>query len=179
VTAFAHPVLQATIDEALRTTGARTGVVVAVTSAGLAVAATAGPVGPAAAVGAPLEARGARGYVLASGQPTALAPDPSDASNAGAGGADGVPGSLLVVPGRGGVVVELADRPDGPFTIDHMDAVGSLAVIADAALAGGASSDEVVPPARLGAELAALAATSPGRYRDVARAVEALLSLGR
>ncbi|HEX7135595.1 MAG TPA: hypothetical protein VF228_23665, partial [Iamia sp.] len=89
------------------------------------------------------------------------------------------PTTLLVVPGRGAVLIELADRPGGPFTLDDMEAVARLAAVADAAATAGPRGVDVVAPARLGAELAALADTAPERYRDVARAVEALLSLGR
>ncbi len=180
MTTLAHPVLQAVADEARQATGARTALVVVVRPEGLEVAATSGP--SVAAVGDDVPARGARGYVLAAGQPTSLDPHAADASNRGVGGGEGVPAHLLVVPGHGAVLVELADGPDraeGPFTVAHMDAVGPLATIAEAAAAADSPTEEVAAPARLGAELAALAATEPGRYRDVARAVEALLSLTR
>lgn len=177
MTVLAHPVLRAVADEARLTTGARTAVVSVVRPVGVVVAATSGPA--AVGVGDEVPARGARGYVLAAGQPTALDPSADDTSNHGVGGAVGVPGRLLVVPGHGAVLIELADRADGPFTVAHMEAVAPLAVVAEAAAAVDAPTDEVASPSRLGTELAALASTAPERYRDVARAVEALLSLSR
>lgn len=177
MTTLAHPVLQAVVDEARAATGARTGLLLVPGPDGLTAAATAGPAG--VAVGEVVAARGARGYVLASGQPTAVSPPPGDESNRGVGGAAAVPTHLLVVPGPGAVLVELADRADGPFTVAHMEQVAPLAAIAEAATDAGATGAEVAAPARLGAELAALATTAPERYRDVARVVEALLSLTR
>lgn len=178
MTTLADPVLQAALDEAMALTGARTGLLVTVGDGGLAVGAAAGPVPADQRPGRAVPARGARAYALASGQPTAVTPSADDA-DIGLGGTTGGPTTLLVVPGRGAVLIELADRRDGPFTLDDMEAVGRLAAVADAAAAAGPRGDDVVTPARLGAELAALAETAPDRYRDVARAVEALLALGR
>ena len=60
--------------------------------------ATAGQAAAHREVGAIVQPQGAKAYVLAAGQPTALLPQPGDMANADGGGAPGIPPSLLAVP---------------------------------------------------------------------------------
>ena len=175
-----RPTFQAIVDEAITATGATTGWLLAVTPTSLRVVATAGLALDRDLVGHELAARGAHGYVLSSGQPAAIMPQPADAANDGAAGYPGVPSSVLAVPCGDDPplgVLELAGKEDGrPFTFDDIDALVTLASVAGAALTeGGHTPPDVVSPAELATELDHLAAADPRRYADAARLIEALL----
>ena len=71
--------------------------------------------------------------------------------------------------------LEVVDAVNGSFTYDDVETITLLAEIAGAALAEGDELAAPPSPARLGEALASLSTTDPGRYREVARAVEALL----
>lgn len=175
-----RPTLQAIVDQALFATGAASGWLLAVGDADVEVVAVAGSAGTEH-VGRRLVPTGAQGYVLSSGQAAALMPQPDDPANAGAGGFDGVPPSVVAVPcGDDAVgVLELAAKADGkPFTFDDIESLTALAAVAGAALdeplLTGPAPDPVSPD-QLGAALQQLAATDPRRYADTARLVQALL----
>lgn len=181
MTPMVDPTLQAIAEEAMALVGATTAVVVRVAGEDLVVAASAGPVAAAAAPGQIVPARGARGLALASGQPAALVPAPDDASNHGVGGAAATPRSLVVAPAGEAALLEVADKVGGgAFSFDDLELLTAFATVAAAALSHGSAPAEQAPsPARLSAELAALAEVAPGRYRDLARVVEALLATDR
>jgi GAF domain-containing protein len=179
--AYVRPTYQAVVNEALNATGASTGWLLAVVDGGLRVLATAGLAsGNGISPGTVITATGAQGYVMSSGQPAALMPQPNDAANDGAGGYPGVPTSVLAAPcGDDAVlgVLELASKEGAsPFTFADIEAVSGLATVAGAAMleADDAQAD-VVTPAELAAELERLATNNPKRYADVARMVESLL----
>lgn len=176
-----RPALDVVVSEAVATTSASTGWLVVV-SDGRAVVTAMYESAPET-LGSTVALEGARGFALATGQPSALMPSPGDASNHGIGGYQGVPPSLLVAPGgEGRVVLEVAAKAGGgAFTFDDIEALSSYAAIAEAILAGSADAPgpDATPPARLGAELAALAATDPARYREVATVIELLLGSDR
>ena len=97
--AATHPAYQAIVEAALAATNASSGWLLA--AAGdddLVVKAIGGPARGAIAIGSPVASQGAKAFVLASGQPAALMPQPSDTANRHAGGAAGLPGSVLAVP---------------------------------------------------------------------------------
>ena len=174
---------QAIVDQALRTTGASTGWLLAVTNDGLRVTATAGLAAERDLIGTESPATGAQGYVLSSGQPAALMPQPSDAANNGAAGFDGVPTSVLALPcGDDSAVgvLELAEKPGAsPFTFDDIEALATLASVAGAALMEEQDAPlDVVSPAELAVELEHLARRDPRRYADAARLIELLLGRG-
>lgn len=175
-----HAVLQVLTEEAVAATAADSGWLLVVDGGHAVVAAA---VRAAGAVGAEVALDGSRGYALAAGQPTALAPSPSDTSSSGIGGHAGIPASLLVAPGgEGRVLLEVADKiGSAAFTFEDIEVLSSYAAIAEAAVTD--SSDragpEVASPARLGAELAALADTDVHRYREVAHVLELLLGSHR
>ena len=187
--AATRPTYQAIVDAALSATGATSGWLLADAEDGLAVIATGGqaashqqeegnPRHPEPA-GQP---QGAKAYVLAAGQPTALLPQPGDVANADGGGAPGIPLSLLAVPcGEDDIVgvLEISGKPRGAsFDFDDIAAVSGLAQVAAAALVEQQDvSVAVTPPGQLGAELTALSQRSPARYASVARVVEALISI--
>ncbi len=177
-----RPALQVLVEEAVTATAAASGWLLAIEGGRATVAAAAGGAHPAA-VGTSVTLDGSRGYALAAGQPTALVPDPSDTSHAGIGGHDGVPPSLLVAPGgEGRAVLEVAAKQGGgAFTFDDIEVLSSYAAIAEAVLAGTSpgTGPAVASPARLGAELAALADADAHRYREVAHVVELLLGAER
>lgn len=172
-------VLRTIVEEAVVAAGATQGWIVVVDDDGAAVAATSE--GLADRVGTPVALEGARGLALASGQASALMPGPADTSNTGIAGWDGIPPSLLVAPGGDGrVLVEVAGKvTGGGFVYEDLEALSSLATIAAAAADDAGAVDDVPGPARLAAELAALATADPDRYRDVARIVDSLLSATR
>ncbi len=172
--------LQVLLDEAVGVTRAATGLLLRVGAEGLVVVATSGPVPAGTGVGAVVAATGPRGFALSAGQPTALVPSAADASAAGIGGGTGVPASLLVAPAGEVGALELADTTRGAFTFDDIETASAFATVAAAGMeASGTLRRPAVPPARLGAELTALAGQDPDRYGDVARLVEALLATGR
>jgi len=175
---------QALIDAAVAATGADQGWLLGAADDGLTVLATAGGrAGPAGLVATSVTTEGARGLAVSSGQPAALRPAESDTSNLGAGGLDGVPGSVLAAPCAHddvvGVIEVVRARGSEGFTFDDVEIVSLLADIAGPAIAeevGG--TVEVTPPARLSVELTALAAQDSQRYADIARVIEALLGQG-
>lgn len=178
-----RPTFQALVDQALSATGATTGWLLVAADDGLEVAATAGRATTRDLVGTVIPATGAQGYVLSSGQPAALLPQPNDGANNGAAGFVGVPTSLLAAPcGDEAIlgVLELAEKADaGPFTFDDIAIVATLASVAGAAISEGETAQqEVVSPAELANELSELAARNPNRYADTARLIESLLGQG-
>jgi GAF domain-containing protein len=181
--ASVRPIYQAIVDQALQATGASTGWLLVVVETGLRVVAAAGVAGQRGLVGTVLTPTGAQGYVLSSGQPAALMPQPHDSANDGAAGHPGVPTSVLAVPCTDQSIVgllELAGKTGAiPFTFDDITAVASLAVVAGAAIAENKGPPpEVVSPSTLATELERLAAQNPRRYADTARVIETLLGLG-
>lgn len=179
----ARPTLQAIVDQAVLTTAASTGWLLAVESDTLRVVAVSGTAAENRAIGSTTECVGARGFVCSSGQPAALMPRPDDLANLGAGGYAGVPGSVLAVAcGHDGAVgvLEVADKHDAlPFSFDDIEAVAVLASVAGAALTESEEATIDVPtPAELAAELERLAAADPRRYVDTARLIESLLGQG-
>lgn len=180
------PVLAAIVIAAADVTGASAGWVVGVDGDELRVRAVAGDaprslVGTALAPGA-----GAAGYVVASGQPLALASRAADprAAEGLAAALGRPPGSVLCVPceTEDGVVgaLELVDKEGGiGFSFDDVELATLLAGIAGAALAGGTPVAPTPPsPSELTAGLARLAADAPARYAAVAHAVAALVDGG-
>jgi len=175
-----QPVLRVLLGEAVTATGASSGWVVAVADGTATVVAT---TGSPDALGTTVDLAGSRGFALASGQPAALLPGPTDTADSGVGAHQGVPPSLLVAPGgEGRVLLEVAAKQGGgAFTFDDIEVLSSYASIAEAVVGagGGRSGPEVASPARLGAELAALAVADADRYREVAGVVELLLGADR
>lgn len=179
MTYIARPLLQTIVDEALATSGARCAWLLHQTDGEFVVAAIASDgVDQAQGVGETVEVRGARGYTLASGQPTALMPRPDELSDEGVAGYPGVPPSFLVAEaGEGSVVLEVAAKRDGNgFSFDDIDAVASLAQVAAVAVGEQYEDTLDVPtPAALGAELRDLAGRDGDRYREVATLLRGLL----
>jgi GAF domain-containing protein len=182
--AYVRPTYQAVVDQALNVTGASTGWLLAVVDGGLRVLATSGLAsGNGAAPGTIITPTGAQGYVLSSGQPAALMPQPSDPANDGAAGYPGVPTSVLATPcGDDSVlgVLELAEKQGAsPFTFADIEAVAALATVAGAAMLEADDAHvDVATPAELAADLDRLASHNPQRYADIARVVESLLGQG-
>lgn len=179
----ARPTFTAVVHQALLGTGATSGWLLAVEADRLRVLAAAGPQNQVAAVGTLLTPSATHRYVLASGQATALMPQPGDPASAGAGGHLGVPPSILVVPCCGPEnlgLLELAAKRGAPsFTFDDLTLAGALAAVAGAAL--GERVDVPAPtvaPAQLSAALERLAAADPRRYLRTAQVIEALLDGG-
>lgn len=180
--AATRPTYQAIVDAALSATDATSGWLLADDDDGLVIVATAGQAATHQQLGARIMPQGAKAYVLAAGQPTALMPQPGDTANADAGGAAGIPPSLLAVPcGEDEIVgvLEVSGKPAGAnFGFDDIASLSGLATVAAAALLEQADvATAVASPGQLGNELAALAERSPARYADVARIVEALISV--
>ncbi len=179
MTATVRPTYQTIVDQALAVTGAGSAWLARATGDGLVVAAVAG-LAPPSAAGAPLDPQGARGYVLSSGQPVVLMPQPDDPANVGAAGYPGVPGSVLAAPcGDEWVVgvLELATR-DGadPFSFADIEAIAPLAAVAGAAMTEDRGpAPEVASPAQLAGALERLAADEPSRYAETAQLIESLI----
>lgn len=176
----ARPVHQALVDAACTATGATQGWLLATSDMGLRVLAATGGTDPGRLVGMTVAVTGARGYAVSSGQPAALRPQPTDQSNAGAGGASGVPGALLATPcgidDIVGVLEIVRDEGGESFSFDDVEVVSLLADVAGAAIVDvEASTVESTPPEQLGTELQHLAANDAARYADVARVIDALL----
>ena len=179
--AATRPTYQAIVDAAVQATQASSGWLLADDEDGLMIVATTGQATDQE-VGSTIAARGAKAYVLAAGQPTALLPQPGDMDNADAGGAPGVPPSLLAVPcGEDDIVgvLEVSGKAGGAnFDFTDISSLSGLARVASAALIEqDAVEVTVATPAQLATDLTALASRSPSRYRDVARIVEAMLSI--
>ncbi len=183
MTSTVRPTFQALVDQALGATGATTGWLLVTTDDGLEVVATAGRATTRELLGTVVPPTGAQGYVLSSGQPAALMPQPSDEANEGAAGCVGVPNSLLAAPCGDETtlgVLELAEKADaGPFTFDDIAIIAALASVAGAAISeGDTARPDVISPAELASELGELALRNPNRYADTARLIESLLGQG-
>lgn len=183
MTSQVRPTYQAIIDAAVTATDASSGWLLATEPDGLRVMSISGSTAGQTALGTLVEPTGAKGFVLSSGQPTALMPQPTDTANNGAAGAAGVPASVLAAPcGDEDVVgvIEVAGKAGGlAFGFDDIDALSGLALVASAALAeSGHAHVEVAPPAALARELEQLAQHDPGRYASLAQVIEALLGIG-
>lgn len=173
-----RPTYLALIRAAVEATGAARGWLLRVEDDHLAVVAAHGDPAASGRVGLLRPVAGTAGYVAASGQPAAIQTRPGDVDNVGAGGADALPSSILAAPCESGELVgvlEVVDAVNGSFTYDDVETLTLLAEIAGAALAEGDELAAPPSPARLGEALSSLSTTDPGRYREVARAVEALL----
>lgn len=180
-----EPVLAAIVKAAADVTGATAGWVVGVDGDRLAVRALAGDA-PESLVGTHVAAgAGAAGYVVASGQPLALASRAGDprAAEGLAAALGRLPGSVLCVPCETEEAVvgalELIDKVGGgSFSFDDVELATLLAGIAGAALAAPVAGAAGVPappsPAELAAGLARLASEAPARYAAVAEVVVAL-----
>lgn len=183
MTTSVRPTYQAIVDQAVAATGASSGWLLTVVDDGLVVAATAGLARQNASLGALVVPTGAQGYVLSSGQPVALMPQPSDEANASAGGFPGVPTSVLAAPCGDetilGVLELAAKEAAQPFTFDDIEAVSALAAVAGAAISeDDGIREDIVSPAQLAGELDRLAVEDPRRYADTARVIESLLGHG-
>ena len=178
-----RPPYQAIVDAAINATGASSAWLLADREAeGLMVIATAGQAAAHQQIGAIIRPQGAKAYVLAAGQPTALLPQPGDTANADGGGAPGIPPSLLAVPcGDDDIVavLEVSGKSGGAtFGFEDINALSGLAQVAAAmVLERDDAVRSVAAPAQLGAELASLAQRQPSRYEHVAQVIEALLSI--
>lgn len=180
--AATRPTYQALVDAAVQATSASSGWLLADDENGLTVVATSGQAATHQELRSTILPRGAKAYVLAAGQPTALLPQPGDSDNADAGGAPGIPPSLLAVPcGEDDIVgvLEVSGKAGGAnFDFADIAALSGLAHVASAALIEQDVVEvTVTSPAQLATELTSLAGRNPARYRDVARIVEAMLSL--
>jgi len=178
-----RPPYQAIVDAAVVATGASSGWLLADhDDDGLMVLATAGLAVAHQQVGATIAPQGAKAYVLAAGQPTALLPQPGDTANANGGGASGIPPSLLAVPcGDDDIVavLEVSGKTGGAtFGFEDINALSGLAqVAASVVLERDDASRAVASPAQLATELEGLAQRNPARYDNVAQVIEALLSI--
>jgi len=181
-----NTVLQTILQAAVDATAASKGWVLAVHGDELEVVAASGPeagtlIGASSPVGS-----GTAGYVVASGQPMAMATRQDDPRSAEGilGLLDHRPSSVLCVPcGTEDEVVgalELVDKVGGgTFSFDDVELATLLAGIAGSALE---SSGEAVPavrsPAEFAAELQRVASADPSGYGRVASVLEALLARG-
>ena len=128
---------------------------------------------------------GTAAYVLASGQPVAMAPRPDDPNAAdGIAARAGVrPTAVLCVPCAHDDdilgVLELVDKPAGAaFSFDDVELVTVLANIAGSALRSSSTASDVRSPEELFADLRQLASSDPTAYIGVASVLEALLARG-
>ncbi|MEY2567756.1 MAG: hypothetical protein QOE35_2285 [Actinomycetota bacterium] len=180
------PVLHALIEAAVGGTGGTDGWILAVRGEQLEVAAATGPLA-ASVLGVTIPGgAGTAGFVVASGQPIALAPHAGDprAAEGMASVTGREPASLLCVPCESddGVTgaLEVVDKAGGgAFTFDDVELATLLAGVAGIALAGGRAAQTSAPdPSELAGELRRLAESQPARYAAVATVVAALLSNG-
>jgi GAF domain-containing protein len=182
----ASAVLQAIVDAATDATAANEGWVLAPRGERLHVLAAAGD-RSGQLLGASVDAgEGTAGYVVASGQPLALAPRSDDPrATSGVAALVGLrPTSVLCVPCAGddsiAGALEVVDKAGGGrFSLDDVELATLLGGIAGAALAETTGSASAVPaPAELAGSLERLAGTEPSRYAALAAAVSALLDRG-
>jgi len=179
------PVLQAIVGAASDATAAAHGWLLGVDGENLrVVAAVGGDAGRLIGAVLPAEA-GTAGYVVASGQPLAMARHGDDPRFA-----EGIasllgrrPDSVLSVPCSTEEavlgVLELADKAGGgSFSFDDVELATLLAGVAGASLAHAAPAPAVPDAAQLASALEQLAATDPTRYAAVATVASALLALG-
>ncbi len=180
--AVTHPAYQAIVEAALAATDASSGWLLANHDDGLRVMAIGGPSRGSIAVDSTMAVEGARAFALASGQPAALMPQPSDTANRRAGGSAGLPASILALPcGEPEVigVLEVAGKANGAgFGFRDIEALSGLALVASTLLAHNEQlTVEVAPPEQICAEITALAQRNPARYAKVVSVIEALLSV--
>lgn len=177
------PVLDAVVQAAVQMTGAAAGWLVVDHDDRLQVVAIAGE-GTQAILGRTVPSgSGAAGFVVASGQPLALAGSSDEARLA-----EGVPALLgrisravLCVPCADDNAVlgalELVDKNAGArFTFDDVEIATVLAGIGAAALSRALPLSSAPSPAELAGDLQRLAAIDPNRYHAVATALDALLA---
>lgn len=177
-------VLQALAKAAVDATAARQGWLLLLDGAVLRVVAAEGGEGDSlVGVTVPADA-GSAGFVVASGQPMALAPS-GDLPQFGQGVGEMLgraPTSVLSVPcGTADEVVgvlELVDKAaGGSFSIDDVELATLLAGVAGAALAQPPVGGVTVPtPDELSGELSRLARTDAADYAAVAQVISALLA---
>ena len=176
-------VLQSILGSAGNVTAASYGWILAPRTGGLEVVAA---IGSGDLIGATVPADvGTAAYVLASGQPIAMAPRPDDTTaSEGVAALLGVrPTAVLSVPAAHDDevlgVLELIDKAGGEaFTFDDLELVTVLADIAGSALRSGTPDVDVRSPDELSAELRQLAGADPAAYARVASVLEALLARG-
>jgi GAF domain-containing protein len=179
------PVLQAIVEALVQATGAQAGWIVADTGDHLEVRAAAGD-GSNGLVGRSVpSASGSVGFVVASGQPLALAGTNQDPRLAeGVTRLAGVvPRSLVCVPcdtpeGVVGALEAVEKTGAASFTFDDIEFASLLARIAAAEFASSRRARALTSPAELGRELQHLAESDATRYAMVATIVEALLARG-
>lgn len=127
---------------------------------------------------------GSAGFVVASGQPLALASGSEDTRLTGGMAASiGRPfATVLAVPCATEDTVlgalELVDKEGGPFSLDDVELVTLLAGIAGVAMTGQDRAGSVPTPDQLAAELHELATADPTRYAAMASLLGALLADG-
>jgi GAF domain-containing protein len=173
-----RPTFEALVRAAVEATGAERGWLLRLDGNALTVIASFGHPGASDQIGSQRGLVGIAGFVTASSQPAAVRIRPDDADNLGAGGADGVPRSVLAAAcGVGEVrgVLEVVDGVGGSFSFDDVETLSLLADIAGAALSEDDQIAAPPAPAVLAHALDALAGTDAARYAEVARAIEALL----
>ena len=174
-----RPTYHALAEAAVDASGAERGWLLQVDADALVVVAAVGGPEPGRHVGTRRPIAGSAGLAASAGQPAAIQTRGEDAANEGAGGADGIPASILAVPcGHDEVngVLEVVDAADGAFSYDAVEIVTLLAEVAGAALfEDDDSSRPVVSPTEVGNELRALADSDPRRYAEVAGAITMLL----
>jgi GAF domain-containing protein len=182
----ASAVLQAIVEAATEATAATDGWILAARDDRLHVLAAAGD-RPGQVLGASVPAgEGTAGYVVASGQPLALAPRRDDArAAAGVSRLNGLqPTSVLCVPCADedsvAGALEVVDKAGGGrFSLDDVELATLLGGIAGAALVEITGSAAGVPsPAELAGGLERLAGAEPARYAALAATVSALLDRG-
>jgi phosphoserine phosphatase RsbU/P len=176
-------VLQSILGSAAEVTGAAMGWIVVPRDGALEVVAA---IGDGDLIGATVGAdAGTAAYVLASGQPVAMAarPDDPNASEGVAALLGTRPTAVLCVPCAHDDeilgVLELIDKPGGAaFAFDDVELVTVLANIAGSALRGDSTSGDVRSPEELFADLRQMASADPTAYIAVATVLEALLARG-
>lgn len=181
------PVLHAVADAAMRVTAGSAAWVVAVNGDSLQVMAAVGAGTEQLATAVVPEETGAIGYVIASGQPSALRGGDGADQRLGQGVCSLLarpPASLLSVPCvADGVVVggvEIADKADGAsFSFTDVELASVVASIAAAALGSGVLARQyVLSPEALGGELRRLASVDRDRYTAISGVLTALLANG-
>jgi hypothetical protein len=176
------PVLTALCVAACHATGATSAWIGALVGDRLRVGAACGSLASTVR-GRTVDLGGSAGFVVATGQPMAVAPRPGDRHVvAGVLGSSGiVPTSLCALAclddGEPAGVLELVDKAGGGrFGFDDVELAALLASIAGPALATRIAPLQPPPAEALAAQLHALAADDHARYAPVAWVVQRLLS---
>jgi len=178
-----NSVVQAVVGSAVSATAASAGWVMALRGDRLTVVAAVGA-GELIGVDEPADA-GTGGFVVASGQPMAIAARADDdrLTEGVLGRLTTRPSSVLCVPCSSADavvgVLELVDKAGGgTFSFDDVELATLLAGIAAAAIEADGGEVMVRSPEELGGELRRLASADPAAYATVAGLVEAVLARG-